>query len=184
MVSSAHAIVKESVGWAIALSILMIVVGLLAIAIPHAAGMAAAIVIGWALIMGGIADVVFAWHMRSTNNFVWELLLGLLYLLVGVYMLMRPVASLVSLTLFLAIYLFFRAILELVLAFRLRGMAGSGWLVFQGIAAAILGFMILRSWPWSSLWAIGTLIGVSIVFAGVAHLSLALGARRVAAGLV
>jgi len=43
--------------------------------------------------------------------------------------------------------------------------------------------MIGRSWPWSSEWAIGTLIGISMLFAGISRLSLALAARKVVAAL-
>jgi len=172
-------IAKESVGWSIALSVLMILSGVLAIVIPPAGGIAALVVVAWLLMFSGAAHLVFAWHTRTAGGIVWELLLGILYLFVGVYALLNPVAGLASLTLVLAIYLFMEAGLELILSFRLRPLAGSNWLLFDGIITLILAILIWRSWPSSSEWVIGTLVGISMLFSGAARLSLSLAARRV-----
>jgi uncharacterized membrane protein HdeD (DUF308 family) len=114
---------------------------------------------------------------------VWELLLGILYIFVGVYALLNPVAGLASLTLVLAIYLFVEAVLELILSFRLRPLPGLNGLLFDGIITLILAILIWRSWPSSSEWVIGTLVGISMLFSGAARLSLSLAARRVVARL-
>jgi uncharacterized membrane protein HdeD (DUF308 family) len=112
-----------------------------------------------------------------------KLPLGILYILVGVYALVNPVAGLASLTLVLAIYLFMEAVLELILSFRLRPLAGSNWLLMDGIITLIVAVLIWRSWPSSSEWVIGTLVGISMLFSGAARLSLSLGARRAVARL-
>ena len=104
--SSLGTIAKESVGWSIGLSVLMIIAGVLAIVIPPAAGIAVLVVVAWLLMLSGAVHLVFAWHTRTTGGMIWELLLGILYIFVGVYALLHPVAGLASLTLFLAIYLF------------------------------------------------------------------------------
>jgi uncharacterized membrane protein HdeD (DUF308 family) len=176
-------IAKESVGWSIALSVLMILTGVLAIMIPPVAGIAVLIVVAWLLMFSGAAHLVFAWHTRTAGGMVWELLLGILYILVGVYALLNPVAGLASLTLVLAIYLFMEAVLELILSFRLRPLAGSNWLLIDGIITLILAVLIWRSWPSSSEWVIGTLVGISMLFSGAARLSLSLAARRAVARL-
>jgi uncharacterized membrane protein HdeD (DUF308 family) len=179
--SSLIGIAKTSVGWAIALSILLILAGFLAIVIPPVAGIAVAILIAWLLLLGGLAHLAFAWHMRSTGGLFWEILLGLLYLALGIYLLVRPVVALASLTLLLAGYLFAKGIVVIILAFRIRGLSGSGWLFFDGAIALILGAMIALSWLSSSEWAIGTLIGVSMLFAGFTRLQIAMAARRLVA---
>jgi uncharacterized membrane protein HdeD (DUF308 family) len=176
-------IAKESVGWSIALSVLMILTGVLAIMIPPVAGIAVLVVVAWLLMFSGAAHLVFAWHTRTAGGMVWELLLGILYILVGVYALLNPVAGLASLTLVLAIYLFMEAVLELILSFRLRPLPGSNWLLFDGIITLILAVLIWRSWPSSSEWVIGTLVGISMLFSGAARLSLSLAARCVVARL-
>ena len=176
-------IVKKSVGWSIGLSVLMILAGILAIAVPQAAGIAVNILVAWLLVFSGGAHLVFAWHTRGAGGIIWEVLVGILYILVGGYLLFSPVAGLASLTLALAIYLFAEAVLEFILSFRLRPMPGSGWLLFDGIITLILAIMIWRTWPSSAEWAIGILVGVSMLFSGISRLMISMAARRVLAKL-
>lgn len=181
--TSVGTIVKKSVGWSIGLSILMILAGCLAIAVPQAAGIAVNLLVAWLLVFSGAAHLVFAWHTRTAGGVVWELLLGILYIFVGVYLLLRPVAGLASLTLALAAYLLAKGVLELILSVRLRPMPGSGWLLFDGIVTLILGVMIWRTWPSSTEWVIGTLVGISMLFSGISRLMISLAARRLVAKL-
>lgn len=181
--TSIGTIAKQSVRWSIVLSVLMILAGVLAIVIPPAAGIAITILVGWLLVFSGAAHLVFGWQTRTAGGFVWELLLGVLYILVGAYLLFHPVAGLASLTLALAIYLFAEGILEFILSFRLHPMPGWVWLLFDGIITLILGIMIWRTWPSSTPWVIGTLVGISMLFSGVSRLVLSLAARRVVAKL-
>jgi len=159
----------------------LILAGIAAIVLPPVAGIGVAILVAWLVLLGGVAHLAIAWHIRSTGGLVWELLVGLLYLAVAVYMLVWPVAGLASLTLLLAGYLFAKGIIVLILAYRIRHHAGSGWLFFDGVIALILGGMIGLNWPWSTEWAIGTLIGISMFFAGITRLPLAMAARKLLA---
>jgi uncharacterized membrane protein HdeD (DUF308 family) len=176
-------IVKESIGWSIGLSVLMIIAGFLAIMIPAAAGLAANIVVGWMLVFSGGMHFVYAWQARHNRGFVWELLLGILYFVIGGYLLINPIRGLVTLTLALAFYLWMEGVLEFVLSFWLRSVPGAGWILFDAIVTVILAFLIWRTWPWSTEWAIGTLVGISMVFSGVSRLMLSLSARRLATKL-
>ncbi|HYL60997.1 MAG TPA: DUF308 domain-containing protein [Candidatus Methylomirabilis sp.] len=176
--SSLGTIVKESVGWSIGLSILMILAGILAIAVPQAGGIAVSLLVAWLLVFSGAAHLVFAWYTRTTGGMLWELLLGILYIFIGAYILVHPVAGLASLTLVLAAYLFAKGVLELILSFRLRPMPGSNWLLIDGVITLILAVMIWRTWPSSTEWVIGTLVGVSMLFGGISRLMLSLAARR------
>jgi len=177
--TSAATFVKQSVGWSIGLSVLMIVAGFLAIASPLAAGIAVNVLIAWLLVFSGCVHLVFSWYTRTSGGLLWELLVGILYILIGVYLLVHPVAGLVSLTIALAIYLFLEAILEFALGFKLRPLPGSGWLLFDGIITLILAVMIWRTWPSSSAWVIGTVVGISMLFSGTSRLVLSLAARKV-----
>jgi uncharacterized membrane protein HdeD (DUF308 family) len=171
---------KRSSAWSIVMSILMIVAGLLAIALPFAAGIAANIFVGWMLVFSGGAHIVFAWHRRNVRGLLWEVLLAGLYVFVGGYLLLHPLLGLLSLTLALAIYLFIEAILETTLAFTSRPVRGWGWLLFDGIVTLALSFLIWLSWPASTEWAVGLLIGVSILFTGISRLMVSLIARQFA----
>ncbi len=177
--TSPGTIVKKAVGWSIGLSVLLIVAGILAIALPFAAGIAINVLIAWLLVFCGCVHLVFSWHTRTTGGFFWELLVGILYTFIGVYMLVHPLRGLMTLTLALAIYLFLEAILEFALGFKLRPLPGSGWLLFDGVITLILAVMIWRTWPSSSAWVIGILVGISMLFSGTSRLMLSLAARNV-----
>lgn len=181
MSTSVRNIVKESIGWSIALSLLMIVAGVLAITLPAAAGIAVALFVAWLLMFSGAAHLAFAWYTRTTGAFVWELILGAVYILIGGYILMHPVAGLASLTLALAAYLFAEAILESILAFRLRPLRGSGWLMFDAAVTLILAIMVAATWPSSTEWVLGTLVGISMLCSGVTRLMLSLAAHHAVA---
>jgi uncharacterized membrane protein HdeD (DUF308 family) len=181
--TSAAAFVKKSVGLSIGLSILMILAGVFAIAAPMAAGVAVEVVVAWLLVFSGCVHLVFSWYTRSAGGLLWELLTGVLYVGTGVYLLSHPVAGLASLTIALAIYLLLEAALEFVLGFTLRPLPGSAWLFFDGLITLILSLMIWRAWPSSSAWAIGILVGVSMLFSGTSRLMLSLAARSVTKNL-
>jgi uncharacterized membrane protein HdeD (DUF308 family) len=161
---------KKAIGWAIALSVLMIVAGVLAMVVPPAAGITVTLFVGWLLVFSGITHFVYAFHRRRVGKIVWEVLIGILYTLAGIYLVLNPVMGLTSLTLALSIYLIMEAVLEFGLSFQLRPLPGWGWILMDGIVTLVLAIMIWSSWPASSLWAIGLLVGISMMFSGIARL--------------
>src|SRR5262245_4453553 len=96
----------------------------------------------------------------------------------SVYILLKPVTGLASLTLALTVYLLAEGIFEFILSFLLGALPGSTWLMLDGIITFILALMISRTWPSNAEWVIGTLVGVSMLFSGVTRLMLSLAARR------
>jgi uncharacterized membrane protein HdeD (DUF308 family) len=169
--------IRKATTWSIALSVLMIAAGVLAIFAPAIAGVAVAVFFGWLLIFSGILHLAYAWQAGRGGAVVWEILVGMLYGGIGFYLLARPVAGLESLTLALAIYLVLEGVLEFMLAFQLRPLPGSGWLLFDGIVTLVLAAMIGNTWPISSVWAVGTLVGVSMFSSGITRLKLSVAAR-------
>jgi uncharacterized membrane protein HdeD (DUF308 family) len=177
--SSVPTFVKKSIRWSIVISIVMIVAGIFAMIIPPAAGIAVTIFVGWMLVFSGILHFVYAWQSRETRAAVWEVLLGILYVFIGGYLLWNPILGLASLTFALAIYLLAEAVLEFILAYRLRPAPGSGWLAVDGVITLILAIFIWRTWPSNVPWVLGFLVGISMLFSGVARLMLSLAAKRV-----
>jgi uncharacterized membrane protein HdeD (DUF308 family) len=179
-----HAIsgdIRKAATGSIVLSVLMIAAGVLAILSPAIAGVAVTVFFGWLLIVSGILHLAYAWQAGRPGAVVWEILVGLLYGGIGVYVLAHPGAGLASLTLALACYLVLEGVLEFVLSFQLRPLPGTGWLRFDGIMTLVLAAMIGSAWPVSSTWAIGTLVGVSILTSGITRLMLSVAVRRVVA---
>jgi uncharacterized membrane protein HdeD (DUF308 family) len=172
------ALTPKSIGWSIALSVLLILAGLFAILIPPLSGLAVTLIYAWAMILSGITHFVFAFKTHTTGGVLWELLVGAVYLFTGVYLLLHPLSALIALTLILAVYLFFEGIVETILSFQLRPRHGANWLLVDGIVTLILAIMIWRSWPASTVWVIGTLVGISMIFSGFSRLMLSLAAKR------
>ncbi len=74
---------RGSHGWSIAISVLMILLGLLALGVPFLAGVAVTGIFAWGLIVVGFLHFIFAWHVRGVGAHLWEFLVGLVYLLAG-----------------------------------------------------------------------------------------------------
>jgi len=171
--------VRESTTWSIVLSVLMMVSGVLAVLIPPIAGLAVTLGFGWLLIFAGALHLGFAWRGDRAASVIGELLLALLYGAVGFYTLGRPVAGLASLTLVVALYLVAKGLLEGTIAFKLRPLPGSGWLLFDGVLTLAIAVMIGAAWPASTAWAVGVLVGVALFTSGLARLMVSVAVRRV-----
>jgi len=167
--------------WSIALSVLMIGAGALAICLPMVAGFAVTAVVGWLLIVSGALHLAFAWRGGRPAAIVWEVLLGIAYGAIGFYVLGNPIIGLQSLTFGLAVYLLVEGVLELILSFQLRPAPGGGWLLVDGIITLVLAAMIWSTWPSSAAWVVGTLVGISMLFSGITRLMLTVAVRRVVA---
>ena len=115
---------RWSHGWSVALSVVLIVLGLIAVALPRTSGLALALYFGWLLLLGGVALLVFAWRTHAAGVMSLQVALGLVYVLIGLFLILKPGAGLASLTLLLAGYLLLEGLLELTTAGT--GAAGGG----------------------------------------------------------
>jgi uncharacterized membrane protein HdeD (DUF308 family) len=176
--STLSGLAPKAINWSIALSVLLIIAGLFAICIPSISGLALTLIFGWLMILSAVTHLIFAFKTHTTGGLIWEIIIGAIYLITGVYLILHPVEALFALTLILACYLFFEAIVEFIQYFQLRPRHGAGWILVDGIITLILAIMIWRSWPASSVWVIGTLVGISMLFSGFSRLMLSLAARR------
>jgi uncharacterized membrane protein HdeD (DUF308 family) len=156
----------------IAIGVVLLFAGMVAIAVPFIAGIAASVVFGWLLLIAAAAHLAYAWSERRTGAILWQVLIGIAYLVASLYMLLLPIAGVVTLTLVVAFYIMAEGAFAVVLFFRLRRLRGAGWFLANGIISLILGGLILIYWPLSSLWAVGTLIGVSLLLGGIARIAL------------
>jgi len=159
--------------------ILMLICGFLAIALPFVSGIGVAIVIGWVLLATGVWHLLFGFRSGSgIAGFLWQLLLAIVYGAAGLMLLFRPLAGLAWLTLVLATFLVIEAVLEFVLYFNIRGRVRAGWVLVDAFITLLLGILIWAHWPSSSIWAIGTLIGISLIFSGISRLMLSSAGSR------
>jgi uncharacterized membrane protein HdeD (DUF308 family) len=169
--------IKKHAGIGMALGIGIAIAGVLAVISPLIAGLSVTIAVGVLLVVSGVSRLFLAFKMGSFGRGLFMFVLGLLTLVAGGYLVARPGMGLQTLTLVLAAYLFVEGIFEIIYAFRLRPIKGWGWTLFSGIAALVLGIMIWRQFPVSGMWAVGTIAGIHMIFAGSSLASLSRAAR-------
>jgi uncharacterized membrane protein HdeD (DUF308 family) len=165
--------------WSIFMGGLLLLAGLLALGLPFFAGIAASVFFGWLLMFAGAAHLVYAWSERGAGAVLWQILIGAVYVIAAFYMLLLPVAGVVTLTLVLGSYIMVQGIFELAIFVRLRPLRGAIWFLVNGLASLLLACLILLHWPSSSLWAVGTLMGISLLLSGIARIILPLSVRGV-----
>jgi uncharacterized membrane protein HdeD (DUF308 family) len=169
---------RKASGWSIVWGILMLICGMLAIAMPLASSIGLVILLGWLVLFAAVWHLIFAFQSHHIGGILWKVLVALLYGFVGVYMLMNPLLGVLSLTLVLACFLLVEGVMEIILYFNIRNASNSGWVLLDGIITLFLGGLIWFHWPSSSLWVIGTLIGISLIFSGISRIMLASAIRR------
>lgn len=179
----AGTIVKKASGMFIGMAVVFIILGILAIVEPGVAGLAVTILVGWLLLFGGAAHLVAAFSGGGPGRVIWQVLIGIVFIAGGIYYLTHPLLGLGTLTLILAVIILAAAVFELIAYFRSRGHAGSGWLLMNAVITLFLGALIWFHWPSSSVWAIGTLVGVNLLMTGISRLMLGLAARKLVSGV-
>jgi len=178
MTQSASTPERHASRWSIVWGVLLIIFGMLAVGSPFLAAIAVNGFIAWLIVLAGVVHLILAFHAHGAGNLIWKLLVGLAYLFFGGYLIMHPVLGVASLTLVLASLFLIEGILNIVLFFKMRSVAGSSWVLVDGIITLLLGLMIYMQWPSSSAWAIGTLVGVSMIISGVTRVMLSLAVRK------
>lgn len=171
-------IVRHASTWSIVWGVLLIIFGMLAIGSPLLAAVAVNALIAWLIVLAGVVHLVLAFHTHGAGSVIWKLLVGVAYLCFGAYLIMHPVLGVASLTLVLASLFLIEGILNIVLFFKMRPVQGSSWVLVDGIITLLLGLMIYLQWPSSSAWAIGTLVGVSMIISGVTRVMISLAVRK------
>ncbi|MGB7555665.1 MAG: DUF308 domain-containing protein [Candidatus Korobacteraceae bacterium] len=166
----------KSIVWAIVL----IVFGFLAIALPFATSWGVVVVIAWLIVFSGGFQFIHAFQSHGVGHIIWKVLVAILYLIVGIYFLLHPLIGVAAFTFALAVFFVVEGVFDLVAYFQNRQAAGAGWILFDGIVTLILGLLVWRQWPSSSLWVIGTLVGISMIMTGTTRLMMSLAARRLA----
>ena len=157
--------------WFTATAVLFVILGIMAIAEPMVAGLAVAILAGWLFLLAGGVHIVEAFG-GGIGRALWQLLLGAIYVMGGLYMITHPLLALGTLTLLLAAILLAEAILRAVAYFQMSDDERSPWILVNAVVTFLLGGMIWRQWPSSSAWAIGVLVGINLLMGGTSGLML------------
>jgi uncharacterized membrane protein HdeD (DUF308 family) len=170
---------QRSSNWIVAFGVVLIVAGTLAILAPLVTGIAVETIVGMLFVLGGVAEIVYAFRAATWGAGMLAAVSGTLSLACGILMLLHPIFGLEFLTLVLVAYFLADGISRIVLATRMRALPGWGWMLFDGLVTVLLAAVIILQWPLSGAWAIGILAGINLLLTGWALLAAGLAARHV-----
>lgn len=164
-------------GWWLALGLILICLGTLALGWSVLVTLVSVIFFGWILLIAGVMEAIQAFRQRRWSGFFLHLLNGILAVVVGLLLLINPGAGALVLTLLLAMFFIVAGIFRIVAALHLR-FPTWGWHLVSGCVTLILGILIWAQWPVSGLWVIGLFVGIDLIFSGWSRIMLALAARN------
>lgn len=164
-------------GWFLALGILLIVLGIVALGVPIAISVTMTVFLGVILLIGGVAQLAHALFAHKWSGFFMHLLGSAVYIIFGIVLLADPQRGVRALTLLLAIYFLATGFVKILMALISWGQNGWGWLLFSGAVSFVLGALIWAQWPDSSDWVIGLLVGIDLFLSGWAMVMIAIVAR-------
>ena len=168
-------------GWIVALGVVYVIAGLLALASVAMATVVSVLVVGIMMVFSGVAEVINAFQFKSWSKFLLWLALGLLYIVAGFITFENPLLAAAVLTLLLGAALIASGIVRIVLAFSMKQESPWVWVLLSGVVTLLLGLVILGRWPVSSVYILGLFLGIDLVFAGTAWIGLGLGVKNKAA---
>jgi uncharacterized membrane protein HdeD (DUF308 family) len=159
--------------------IVLVVLGLLAIVIPPLATIAVTIFLGWLFLISGVVGLVTTFWARHAPGFWWSLLSAVLAIAAGIVVLVDPLRGAFTLTLLLIVFFTIEGVLTIMYALEhKKDLSGRwGWMLTSGIIDLILAAIILAGLPGTAAWALGLLVGINMLFGGVALIAMAMHAR-------
>lgn len=179
----AEALRKNST-WFLLYGVVMILLGIFAIAAPGVATLALELTIGWMLLLGG-AFGIFATFSggREAPGFWWNLLTAIVYILAGLALLTRPAAGVITLTIILSAYLLAGGIFRIMLALGYRKDIPNAWawMLISAVVDIALALMIIGGMPGTAVWVLGLMVGINLLMLGVALMMVAFAVRKTAA---
>jgi uncharacterized membrane protein HdeD (DUF308 family) len=159
--------------------VILVALGLLAIAVPILASFAITILFGWLFLISGIVGLFTTFAMRRAPGFWWALVSATLGIVIGGWLLVQPALGLVSLTYLLIAFFVVEGVVSIMYALDHRG-ALSGrweWMLVSGIVDLLLATVIFLGLPGAIAWALGLIVGINLVFGGASIIVMALAAH-------
>ena len=171
---------REKWGWIVALGVVYLVAGLIALGSVVSATAATVWVVGIMMIVAGVFEVFNAFQVKTWGRFIFWLILGVLYVVAGFVAIDSPFLTALWLTLLLGAALAASGIMRIFLAFNMKHGSSWMWVLVSGVVTLLLGVIILVHWPNSALYTLGIILGVDLVFAGAGWIGLGLGLKNAA----
>lgn len=164
-------------GWFLALGVVLILCGILAIGLPAVSEVAASAVLGVALAVAGVVKIIQALQVKEWSGFVWQELTGAVELVGGVLIYFNPLKGALAIALLISLVLFIQGIGQSALAFKVRPQPGWRWLLVSGLIALFASAMVMIKLPYIRVYPPGTVAGIALLVAGCAYLAIAVAVR-------
>ena len=160
--------------------IVLVLLGFAAILVPVIATLAFTLVIGWLFLFSGIVGLITTFYMRNAPGFWWSLFSAVVGIAAGLVLLRWPISGTISLTIVLITFFIMEGIITIMYAMAHRNQLSHrwGWMLASGVVDLILAGIIFAGLPGTAAWALGLLVGINMVFGGVAMIGMALAAKE------
>jgi len=179
--SAGMAPLRAKWGWIVALGVVYVIAGFIALGSVVMATVASVLVVGIMMIVAGVAEVINAFQIKTWGKFLLWALLGVLYIVAGFLTFDNPLFAAVLLTLLLGASLVASGIMRLILAFSMKAETPWLWIALSAVITLLLGVLILARWPINSIYILGLFLGIDLIMAGAGWISLGFGLHRRAA---
>ncbi len=159
--------------------LLISLLGAIAILVPQVATLVIVLFIGWILIFGGGGRALALFRSRSLPGTIWSLLASILAIVLGLLLVLKPTEGVLTLTMVMVAFFIIQGVFSILLALQFRAHIRSWiWTLLSGVIDLFLAYLISRGWPDTASWAIGLLVGINMLFAGIALIFTAFAARN------
>ncbi|PWT90034.1 MAG: hypothetical protein C5B56_06120 [Proteobacteria bacterium] len=165
-------------GWIVALGVVYLIAGFIALGSMVMATVASVIVVGAMMIVAGVTEIIGAFQMKSWGKFLIWALLGVLYVIAGFLTFENPLFAAVLLTLFLGVSLIASGAVRLFLAFSMKRESPWVWVALSAVITLLLGLLIVARWPVNSVYILGLFLGIDLIMAGAGWISVGLSLKR------
>ena len=165
-------------GWIVALGVVYVIAGFIALGSIVTATVASVLIVGIMMIVAGVAEIISAFQVKTWGKFLIWALLGVLYIVAGFVTFDNPVFAAVLLTLVLGASLVVSGIMRLVLAFSMKRETPWILVALSAVITLLLGLLILARWPVNSVYILGLFLGIDLLMAGAGWIALGFGLHR------
>lgn len=152
--------------WLLVLGLLTIACGVLMLFAPGLTTIAVTVLVGWLLLILGIAGIVMGVRSRRASGRGWDIFMGLLSIAAGLFTLFFPLAGALSLTLAVTVWLAVRGVVWIVAAFQSRPGGERVLIAITGVIDLILAVILFLGFPFPAIQFVGIAVGISLIIGG------------------
>jgi uncharacterized membrane protein HdeD (DUF308 family) len=173
--------VQKNWKWLLFLGIAFLILGLIGLGRAFALTMASVYFFGFLILIGGAIQLFESFKCKGWKSMIWHLVISIIYILVGIQIIARPLVASTVITLMIAIGIILVGIFRVIIAIQHRGLKNWRWPLFSGIISILLGLVIAARWPVSGFFVIGVFVAIELIIHGWSYIFLALAAKNAGA---